>query len=253
MSASLEHTDLYNLEPLQPRILLSADAEMLDAEVGTDDTYAAVDAELAVGGEEGEPAIRVYKGEVEEEVFVDPDGLEYVSSDLYRTLDFSADEGEMEILTLEEGDPVVMTCFPMGEGAEGEVEILTLEETDPVVMTCFPMDLEEGGELIDPALIDPPLEDGSIYTMGTEEPLENLEDGLPQETYELVFPAPTAEAEVEILVIDDSAAPAEDDGGEGEAGVVVPPSDDAAAAGDQGNPLLDQSEDLLTGSDALLA
>jgi hypothetical protein len=228
MSRESDQTDLYRLEPLQPRILLSADAEMLDAEVGTQDTFATVECELMIGEADIEGADagdgRLYKGS-DEEVFTDPDGVEYVQSDLYRTLeepvgdDAASDDGA-----------IVITCVPMdGEWLE------PAPEEGEVVMTCFPMD----GEWLDPELVDP-APDGIMYTMGAPAEEGEVVDEPLQNTYELA--APGAEAEVEILVIEEAPPTADTDVD----AAVAPPADAAApATADESNPLLSKDDDLL--------
>lgn len=267
MSRTADQAELYRLEPLQPRILLSADtgaAVALDAEVGVVDTFATLECKLTIGGDDGgadvtaaddatdpaaddaEATVRFFKYTLlpenidtvndvddvdastddadaptaDDEAFVDPDGVEYVQSDLYRTLDVPAD-ADVEILTLDDGAP------------EGGM--------------CGVPD----SPWVDPGPTDDAQPTGILYAFGgaADDPEANLDD----------VPPDTAEVNPEIFEMHvTSVRPeAETDAGsatdQGDAVTAAPKADAAPAPASEANPLLTKNDDLLANGAELLA
>ena len=249
MLPSADRSERYALESLQPRILLSADVEVaLDAEVGVQDTFVAVEAEtmeLYIAEDELLDPVRVYKGEGEEEVFVDPDGIEYVQSDLYRTLEITEEAPVDEVYDF---DPslVYMTCGLPDVLAEGEevIEYTAEEVVDPMIYTCYlplgegePVAEEEVVEVVDEELVDP-----IMYTCYFPLPEEVATTDVEETPADEVL-----QATVELTAVEEEA-PADE-----EAAVAVGEEEAAAGGADEVNPLLSDSDDLLVADDALLA
>lgn len=281
-----DRDQLYVLEQLQPRILLSATDAVLDDAGAVTDNVPAIDetaqlysTELAVddsgdvkpdgifyirgGLKTGEDAPADDTAVIDDGTEISPEGIVLDEEAHYRTLDGAADEGsadDVEILTLDDsgGGDVAPDgiMYTMGGIADSGEAVDPIDEVAP-----------DGKHPLNPGADAG--DDGMMYTLGAEDPA-NLEDVEPDGIFHR-----NPDAVDDNVVLDDAgnvdpqifefsvqnaptpaapeAAPAEAPAADATAAVATPVASQPAAAAQEGNPLLSKQDDLLTADGNVLA